>query len=319
MRRNRFLTVVALLAVLIVASAQVVVAQVPTGDPNPDGPFDAAYVTACKLMADARRPENAAHKEALLSEAVIKYTESLTAQPGNPSALINRGVAHYYLGQWDEAVADYTAALRVAPGSVDAIKDRGTAYEAQGKLQEAVADYEAFLSKITDAPSERRLQERALFTEKVKTLRSQLGPSKGISMAGLAENAAPLGGVEPDIWGWNDYYGNAKTHNVTDNSTGITTPNQPGFACQALYPGYTMENAVWFGLPALSSDRTAWLYNTAYYYWYQTSWDHYYASATGWTPLSPNTYYLQVPNTDVCLGYNPPANYHKINCKVWVD
>lgn len=80
-----------------------------------------------------------------------------------------------------------------------------------------------------------------------------------------------------------------------------------------------VENAVWFLLPNVTTNRTAYIYIWEIGDWAEVGWDHYYASETGWTPLSPNNYYLQVTNTAVCTGYNSPADKHKIRGQFWVD
>jgi tetratricopeptide (TPR) repeat protein len=262
-------------------------------------------------LESATYPENADQKEVLLSEAVEQYTVALQESPKDVNAYVNRGVAFARLGQHDQAIADYNAALDIASTRLpDVIKNRGLSYEQQGEIREALADFETFLNLIADMPSERRADEREFFTARVKELRfmlSELEP-QNLHSTRVAQRSAP------DAWVWRDFFGNAKTHNDTyPYPGGHTTPNIPGFACEVWYPGHKIENAVWFQLPS-SMNRSAYVY---YYAWGPVSWDHYYASATGWTPLYPNNYYLQVPNTSTCAGWNPPSNHHKIHAQVW--
>ncbi len=94
----------------------------------------------------------------------------------------------------------------------------------------------------------------------------------------------------------------------------------PGWKCEAFYPNHKIENAVWFGLPSITSSRTAHLYLTNFGVWSSPlSWDHYYASDTGWTPYGSNNYYLQIQNRDVCTGFNVPASYLKIHAWAWYE
>jgi len=119
----------------------------------------------------------------------------------------------------------------------------------------------------------------------------------------------------PDIWVWANWYGQAKTYNDT---IGVQTiPNIPGWHCEAFHPGHVHENVVWFQLPSVTTSRTAWRYINQPPWWTQVDWEHYYASERGWIPYGSNNYFLMVPDTWVCMGYNPPENWFRIYGQYW--
>jgi tetratricopeptide (TPR) repeat protein len=57
------------------------------------------------------------------------------------AAFVNRGRAHYALGQEDRAINDLDAAAKADPKSSRALANRGAFYQAQGDLDRALQDY----------------------------------------------------------------------------------------------------------------------------------------------------------------------------------
>ncbi|HQE93384.1 MAG TPA: tetratricopeptide repeat protein [Anaerolineae bacterium] len=282
--------------------------------------YSTEYMNASQALQDSTLQDDETHKNQLLREAIYWYTVDLEKRSDDVAVTYNnRGVAYYRLGEYDLAIAEYNAAMEHSPASADFVKNRGLAYEQMGDLENALADFSTFLSLIADAPSERREVERVYFSAKMSELSQKTGRSESKEEIDKKSPVLSGGGdVMPLWWGWVDYYGNAKTHNDTyPYPGGPTTPNILNWKCEAFYPGHKIENTVWFQLPPITSSRTA-----HHYYlwaWRQISWDHYYASATGWTPYGSNTYFLQIQNRDVCTGYNLAANQHKIHAWAWYE
>lgn len=75
------------------------------------------------------------------SDEVIRYTATLTVEPDNGTALVNRCAHHINLARYDEAVADCTRALQLEPNSVFALQNRATAYQRSGQLGQSLTDW----------------------------------------------------------------------------------------------------------------------------------------------------------------------------------
>ena len=92
------------------------------------------------------------HMSRIAALAAVVATAALAIARSEPGAgaakarsLMNSGVAHERLGQYDDARADFTAALKSnvlsPPDRVRAIFDRGVALDVLGRTKDAVRDY----------------------------------------------------------------------------------------------------------------------------------------------------------------------------------
>ncbi|WP_152541182.1 hypothetical protein [Kallotenue papyrolyticum] len=162
--------------------------------------------------------------------------------------------------------------------------------------------------------------------EKAKAIRQQLNlPTRQHNTVSTLRGGSGDGEITPDYWVWADWYGQAKMHNDS-LSDGSVKPNMPGWACRYHYNEQDgskwvidVENAVWLALPTGVINRS--VYMRDYYgQWVPASYNHYYASDTGWTKPAGYNYYIQVPERDYCFGnYNPPPGDLKIRGQHWVD
>ncbi len=133
--------------------------------------YSIEYMEAARSLQDATMQEDEDRQRQLLREAIQWFTVDLERRSGDVAVTCNnRGVAHARLGDYELAIADYTAAIEISPASADFVKNRGLAYEQLGDLDNALVDFRAFLEQIANAPSERRAEERAYFSEKVERM-----------------------------------------------------------------------------------------------------------------------------------------------------
>ncbi len=133
--------------------------------------YSIEYMEAARSLQEATVQKDGDRQTQLLRAAVQGFTADLEKRSGDVAVTYNnRGVAYARLGEYDLAIADYTAALEISPASADFVKNRGLAYEQLGELDNALADFQAFLEQIANAPSERRAEERAYFSEKVERM-----------------------------------------------------------------------------------------------------------------------------------------------------
>ncbi len=318
MHRGTLIVMIVLFGMLVMVLPTGVLAQGPQSTPPPPSqdPYGSAYIEAGRLLEQAWGLDPVSRKGAL-SKAAQQFTEAMKASPGNVSARINRGAIYIELGLYDQAIADLSSALSTSPNSIDALKNRAVARERKGDLCEALNDSQSFLNAIQGLEGDRRGQERVDFAAKVKVLQNELKqkaiPCQTTRVGKVQEGqSTPPADMIPNIWVWADWYGQAKTYN--DTYGGVTYPNLPGWVCEALHPGHNHENVVWFQLPS-TINRTAWALVAGT--WTQLWWEHYYASDRGWTPYGSNNYFLMVPDTEVCLGYNPPPSNHRIHGQRW--
>jgi tetratricopeptide (TPR) repeat protein len=74
-------------------------------------------------------------------EAVAQYTQALQINPRFVEALVQRGVAHTSLKEFDQAIEDETRALELRPTSYEALYNRARAYWQSKRYDKAFADY----------------------------------------------------------------------------------------------------------------------------------------------------------------------------------
>jgi tetratricopeptide (TPR) repeat protein len=133
--------------------------------------YSTEYMNASQALVNSILEDNQTHKKQFLREAIYWYTVDLEKRSDDVAVTYNnRGVAYSRLGEYELAIADFHTALKYSPASADFIKNRGLAYEQIGDLENALIDFQVFLSRIADAPSERREAERIYFSTKVTEL-----------------------------------------------------------------------------------------------------------------------------------------------------
>lgn len=107
---------------------------------------------------------------------VARYTATLTSQPDDQTALVNRCAHYVSLARYAEAVVDCTRALQLQPNSIAALQNRATAYQRWGQLRESLTDWEQSLALME--PSEfwrsNSLERIAYAREQIRIIRQQL-------------------------------------------------------------------------------------------------------------------------------------------------
>jgi tetratricopeptide (TPR) repeat protein len=71
----------------------------------------------------------------------IEYLNNAIKLQSDAAIYYNRGMAYYYLGQYQRATEDYSEAIRLKPDYVDAYNNRGIAYYDLGQYKRAIEDY----------------------------------------------------------------------------------------------------------------------------------------------------------------------------------
>jgi uncharacterized protein (TIGR02145 family) len=71
--------------------------------------------------------------------------EALAINGNLAEALNNRGIAHFYNGDYDRAIEDYNSALKIKPDYAEALNNRGVAYSNKGNHDRAIEDYNSAL------------------------------------------------------------------------------------------------------------------------------------------------------------------------------
>ena len=75
--------------------------------------------------------------------AIEYFTNTLSLDPNNVTAYIERGNAYSKIGELNEAIQDFTEALRLDPNNVEAYVGRGNAYFFGEALDNAIVDLQA--------------------------------------------------------------------------------------------------------------------------------------------------------------------------------
>jgi len=108
------------------------------------------------------------HALGRLQPALAAYDEILRLQPGDASALDNRGNVLFDLRRLPDALASLDQAIRLRPGNAAALNNRGTVLQEMGQLEDAVASYDAALRAAPgDAAA---LRNRALALARLKRM-----------------------------------------------------------------------------------------------------------------------------------------------------
>jgi tetratricopeptide (TPR) repeat protein len=74
-------------------------------------------------------------------EAIADFDEVVAAQPTSIFALLQRGIAHQQLQNWDKAIADFSAVMKLDPKHQQAISSRGYTYFLMNDPKSAVKDF----------------------------------------------------------------------------------------------------------------------------------------------------------------------------------
>jgi tetratricopeptide (TPR) repeat protein len=79
-------------------------------------------------------------REKRYREAIETYNVLLELKPDYAEGYVNRGNAHFALGEAEKALADYSKAIALRPDFAEAYNNRGNAYLSLGRLEEALQD-----------------------------------------------------------------------------------------------------------------------------------------------------------------------------------
>jgi len=74
---------------------------------------------------------------------------AIALTPNNAEAYLNRGLAHYRLGEYATAITDFTQLLQIKPHDHRAHYNRGLAYVEQGQYREALVEYGEALRQVS--------------------------------------------------------------------------------------------------------------------------------------------------------------------------
>ncbi|MCB0657533.1 MAG: tetratricopeptide repeat protein [Saprospiraceae bacterium] len=80
-----------------------------------------------------------------LEGALTDYNAAIAANPGYPTAYLNRGNLYFVQNKPDLAIQDQNKAIQLDPGSYLAYANRGAALASSGKYQEAIQDFDKAL------------------------------------------------------------------------------------------------------------------------------------------------------------------------------
>ncbi len=97
---------------------------------------------------------NKAYVQRDYQSAIANYDQAIILNPQGASAFLNRGIAHYKLGNLDAAISDYDIAIRLDLKDAIAFFNRGNAHSDLGNLDAAISDYDnAIRLDPNDAPA----------------------------------------------------------------------------------------------------------------------------------------------------------------------
>lgn len=76
-----------------------------------------------------------------LDDALKDFDAAIQLKPGDPRNFFNRALVHAVRREHQQAIADYDEAIRLMPGLAIAYNNRAHEFEAVGDREKAVADY----------------------------------------------------------------------------------------------------------------------------------------------------------------------------------
>lgn len=97
------------------------------------------------------------------AEAVAEYNEAIRLDPDTALYYDNRGLAYYYLEEWDLAINDYTQAIDLNPGNAATYYRRGAAYERKQQYLQAINDYETVIRLSEDEAWRQKAGDRITY------------------------------------------------------------------------------------------------------------------------------------------------------------
>ncbi len=85
-----------------------------------------------------------------LATALENLDQAVALESSNPTMLVNRGLVHDELGEYEAAIADYTAAIALDKTLSEAYYNRANAYYNLKQFENAVADYDQAIEQKAD-------------------------------------------------------------------------------------------------------------------------------------------------------------------------
>ena len=77
-------------------------------------------------------------KLARYDQAIICYDNVLEQDNSNLLALLNKGLAHHYIGQYDTAVVCFDKVLKVKPKNTTALYNKASSFVKSGKIKQGL-------------------------------------------------------------------------------------------------------------------------------------------------------------------------------------
>jgi tetratricopeptide (TPR) repeat protein len=116
-------------------------------------PTDPQKVQQAQQQAQASLQEaNKKAQEGQLDAAVQDYTQAINADPKNPVAYVNRGLAYQNKGDRRKALEDYTQAIALNDKLAEAYNNRSHVYFDDEKYDQAIADAEKAIDLRPNLP-----------------------------------------------------------------------------------------------------------------------------------------------------------------------
>ncbi len=113
---------------------------------------------------------------------ILKYDQSLAANPRQADVYKERGTAYYELWNYEQAIADYSSAWELGSRNAQVIHYRGLAYEQLGQFDRALEDYGQAIA--TDPKFSDAYINRGVTYGKIGNLQQALASlSEGIRLA----------------------------------------------------------------------------------------------------------------------------------------
>jgi Tfp pilus assembly protein PilF len=113
---------------------------------------------------DALNEKDLTKKNELFQQSVQYNTRAIEIHPTHKSALLNRGVSYFYLGQFDEAIADLRKVTQIAGEDHKGWLNLSLALGGKGKLlEEEKLDYNGALQYLDEALETDSTNEEAIW------------------------------------------------------------------------------------------------------------------------------------------------------------
>lgn len=175
---KRFITTVGLFCILLIGQ-QFVFAQ--ECDDQQTAQF---YITTGESALNEGKP----------AEAFDLFSCAIELDPENVVAFIDRGVSHYFRGQFEDALVDYTTAIELDDQAINGWNNRGWVYNRLRQPELAIADFEQALA---------------------------LNPQFPDSLYGIADAYYQVGDLENALTNWNMYLTLAEDDSARQNVENI--------------------------------------------------------------------------------------------------